>query len=174
MLKGYGQVRASKWPIVAVESATVKDETGHIGHQIRQVREQRGVSREKLAVKTGVSVTVIRRIETRNEGGRKSVDILRRELGIDRDGHILADAEPPPAYVPEDYLPHVSDAALWAEMQRRWHDREAEIERLRARTGTPLGVTTPVPPHLLHGPVARNAIASDKPDHPAESPTRST
>ncbi len=77
MLKGYGQVRASKWPIVAVESATVKDETGHIGHQIRQVREQRGVSREKLAVKTGVSVTVIRRIETRNEGGRKSVDILR-------------------------------------------------------------------------------------------------
>ncbi len=87
---------------------------------------------------------------------------------------MLADTDPAPAYVPEDSLPHVSDAALLAEVARRWHNREAEIERLRARTGTPLGVTAPVPSHLLHGPVARNAIANDKPDHPAESPTRST
>lgn len=155
----FRQAHTSKCPKVAIQSAGMND----IGEDIRRARERKHLSRERLSVDTGVSVTVIRRIETGNGGGKKSVNILRSALGV----HNADD----PTTTPEDSLPHVSDGALWAELQRRWAEQRAELERLRARTATPLGVTAPIPQHLLDGTVARNACLDNNPSQAAEQST---
>ncbi len=155
----FGQARASKWPKVTLGSATMSS----TGDQIRRARDQRGHTRERVYADTGVSVSVQRRIETGNGGGPKSVAVLQQHFG-------LTDSSDPDAKpTPEDHLPKVSDASLLAEMMRRWHQMAAELERLRAKTAAPLGVTAPVPGHLLNGPVVRNAIADDSAGQTAES-----
>lgn len=153
----FRQARTSKWPKVTIGFADMSS----TGEQIRRAREQRGHSRERVAADTGVSVTVQRRIETGNGGGPRSVAVLQQHFGV-------TDAASDAAVTPEDYLPKVSDASLWAELQRRWHLRSVEIEQLRARAEKPLGVTAPIPEHLLKKPPLRNASADHMPGQSAE------